>query len=106
MACPGQVVVLTCREVGSRVLVWNTDRFGEAASYAFGSAREGVIIRRNIFTANLTKTVMEDSVVKLTSTLSFTFVDTLNGLAVECRTLVSNLVVSRRAIVETRGIAS
>ncbi len=70
-------MVLTCNEAGATQLIWNSVEF-EAITY-LNTDQEGTIINRmgvNTFTANLT----EVSVLRMTSTLMFTFTDLLDGL--------------------------
>ncbi len=105
LACPGQVVVLTCNETGTAILNWDSDSFMEIR-YNYGIDQEGTIKPTtgvNTFTANLTEAVMEDSVLRMTSTLMFTFTNSLGGLTVECYTLVNGQVMSRMATVEITG---
>ncbi len=99
LACPGQVVVLTCNEAGATQLIWNSVEF-EAITY-LNTDQEGAIINRmgmNTCTANL----IEGSVLRMTSPLMFTFTDSLDGLTVECRTVVGGLII-RMATVENTG---
>ncbi len=104
-ACPGQVVMLTCSETGTFLLNWDSDSFMEIL-YNYGIDQEGTIkptTGMNTFTANLTEAVTEGSVTRMTSTLTFTFTDSLDGLTVECRTRVNNQLMSRMATVEITG---
>ncbi len=55
------------------------------------------------FMVKLTKAVEEDSMRMLTSTLTFTFVDGLNGVTVECTTSMNGSVAIRWALVEKTG---
>ncbi len=105
LACPGQVVVLTCSETGTAILNWNSDIFMEI-QYNYGIDQEGTIkptTAVNTFTANLTEAVTEGSVTRKTSTLTFTFTGSMDGLTVECTTLVNGQVMSRMATVEITG---
>ncbi len=105
MACPGQVVVLTCRGMGADLLNWIIAVNDETIQvpYVLSSNQEGDTVTISRFTANLTKAVEEDSMKILASTLSFTFVDALNGTTVECHTSVNDEIVIRMAQVEKTG---
>ncbi len=104
LACPGQVVVLTCRGMGADLLNWETAANGELIQIPYGhSDNEGDIKTADPFTANLTEAVEEVSIRMLTSTLSFTFVDALNGVTVQCTTSVNGSVVRIPALVEKTG---
>ncbi len=94
-------MVLTCNETGTAELTWISDRF-QQISYTSGDP-EGTEIVSMGFTANLTEAVIEDSISRRTSTLMFTFTASLDGLTVECRTLVNGQIMSRMATVEITG---
>ncbi len=102
LACPGQVVVLTCRGMGADLLNWATAANGELIQIPYGLCcnQEGDIKTVVPFTANLTKAVEEDSMKMLTSTLTFTFVDALNGITVECYTSVYGENAMKTALME------
>ncbi len=92
-------MVLTCTEAGATQLIWASVEF-EAITYA-NTDQEGTIVNRmgvNTFTANLT----EVSVLRMTSTLMFSFTDSLDGLTVDCLTVVGGLII-RMATVENTG---
>ncbi len=96
-------MILTCTEAGATLLSWASVEF-EDITYA-NTNQEGTIINRmgvNTFTANLT----EVSVLRMTSTLMFSFSDSLDGLTVECRTAGDTVVgglISTMATVEITG---
>ncbi len=100
-AWPGQVVVLTCNETGTALFNWDSVAF-QQISYNYGLDPEGTSLsvvdnNNNTYTANLTVSVMEGSVIQMTSTLMFTFTASLDGLTAVCRTLVNGQTMSRMA---------
>ncbi len=101
LACPGQVVVLTCSETGTYLLNWISVTFSPDILYS----PEGTEEVRMGFTANLTEAINDDSVLRMTFTLTFTFTDSLamDGLTVECRTRVNSQTIIRMASVEMTG---
>ncbi len=104
LACPGQVVVLTCNETGTAELTWISDGFSPDIVYTVFEP-EGTSKVRMGFTANLTEAFMEGSVLKMTSTLTFTATVSLvlDGLTVECRRVVNFIQMYRMATVEITG---
>ncbi len=107
LACPGQVVVLTCSETGIAILLWTSANFPDitfTADDAEGK-EEVAMVGMNTFTFTLTETAMEGSGANMTSTLMLTFIDSLDGLTVECRTqLLNGEIVIRMAPVGITGI--
>ncbi len=104
LACPGQVVVLTCRGMGADLLNWATEVDNEAIQIPYRlSDNEGDTKTVGPFTANLTEAVEEVSMKMLTSSLTFTFVDALNKITVECITSINGVVATKTAVVEKTG---
>ncbi len=104
LACPGQVVVLTCRGMGADLLNWATADDVGPIQIPYGlSNNEGDTITLRPFTANLTEAVEDVSMRMLTSTLTFTFVDALYGVTVECVTSVNGDIVISTAHIEKTG---
>ncbi len=104
LACPGQVVVLTCRGMGADLLNWVTEVDNEAIQIPYRLRdNEGETVTSGPFTANLTEAVEEDSMKMLTSTLTFTFVEALNGVTVNCTTSINGVVATNMALIEKTG---
>ncbi len=104
LACLGQVVVLTCRGMGAELLNWETAVDDEPIQIPYGlSNNEGDTVTSDPFTANLTEVVEEVSMRMLTSTLTFTFVEALNGVDVMCSTSINGDVVPSTARIEKTG---
>ncbi len=107
LACPGQVVVLTCSETGSVLLLWASANIPDITFTADDEEgkEEVAMVGMNTFTFTLTETVMEGSGANMTSTMMLTFIESLDGLTVECRTqLLNGEIVIRMASVEMTGI--
>ncbi len=104
LACPGQVVVLTCRGMGAHFLNWATEFDNDVFQVPYGpSDNEGTTKTVGPFTGNLTEAVKEDSMKMLISTLTFTFVDALNGVTVMCTTSMNTQVAMSTARIEKTG---
>ncbi len=90
--------------MGADLLNWATEVDNQSIQIPYGFRdNEGDTKTVGPFTANLTEAVEEDSMKMLTSTLTFTFVDTLNGVTVNCTTAINSMFVIKTALMEKTG---